>query len=29
MHNILNLFEREKATIERIDYDLETCYEVK
>lgn len=28
-NNILNLFEREKATIERIDYDLETCFEVK
>jgi hypothetical protein len=27
--NIFNLFEREKATIERIDYDLETCFEVK
>ena len=26
---ILNLFEREKATIERMDYDLETCFEVK
>jgi hypothetical protein len=25
-NNILNLFEREKATIERIDYDLETCF---
>jgi hypothetical protein len=28
-NNILDLFEREKATIERIDYDLETCFEVK
>lgn len=26
-NTILNLFEREKATIERIDYDLETCFE--
>ena len=26
---ILNLFEREKATIGRIDYDLETCFEIK
>ena len=26
---ILNLFEREKATIERMNYDLETCFDVK
>ena len=26
---ILNLFEREKATIERTNYDLETCFEIK
>ena len=28
-NNILNLFEREKATIERTNYDLETCFEIK
>ena len=28
-NDILNLFEREKATIERTNYDLETCFEVK
>jgi len=28
-NEIMGLFEREKATIERMDYDLETCFEVK
>jgi len=28
-NDILNLFEREKATIERTNYNLETCFELK
>jgi hypothetical protein len=28
-NNIIKLYEREKATIERTNYDLETCFEVK
>ena len=28
-NEIMTLFEREKATIERTNYDLETCFEVK
>lgn len=28
-NEIIKLFEREKATIERMNYDLETCFEVK
>jgi hypothetical protein len=28
-NNIINLYEREKVTIERSNYDLETCFEVK
>lgn len=28
-NEIMNLYEREKATIERTNYDLETCFEVK
>jgi hypothetical protein len=28
-NEIMTLFEREKATLERTNYDLETCFEVK
>jgi len=28
-NEIMRIFEREKATIERMNYDLETCFEVK
>lgn len=28
-NEIMGIFEREKATIERMNYDLETCFEVK